>query len=208
MSEEFCNVLPKYSREEQYKLDKEEFYKLWNSIERKNKDKLLDVLENHSDYFTAPASTQYHSSYKGGLLHHSINVYKKLKMLIENNKLWFIDKDSPIVIALLHDLCKINCYKVEYRNTKDENGKWVQKPYYKFEDGCGLGVHGDRSVMLAQMFGFPLSAEEIACIRFHMGAYESREVIPSLGVAKRKYDNVIWVCLADELATLQEERGF
>ena len=44
-------------------------------ITREGSDKLLQfLLSPHSDFFTAPASSRFHSSYEGGLLDHSLNV--------------------------------------------------------------------------------------------------------------------------------------
>lgn len=185
--------------------EKERFLELINSINREGKERLISYLEK-SDFFIAPASTQFHSSYEGGLLHHSLKVYDKLIQLIVNNNIKFKDVDSPIIIALLHDICKTQYYSVEYRNTKNENGQWVQKPFYKVKDECPIGVHADKSVMMLLQLGLKLTNEEIYCIRYHMGAYESREVMQSLGNAKKKYENIVWVCLADDLASLDEER--
>ena len=55
---------------------KEEFIDIFKSaITREGADKLLDFLENKSDFFTAPASARYHGAYEGGLCEHSLNVY-------------------------------------------------------------------------------------------------------------------------------------
>ena len=43
------------------------------NIKRDGIDNLLQYLES-SDFYTSPASTQYHGSYAGGLVEHSINV--------------------------------------------------------------------------------------------------------------------------------------
>ena len=62
-----------------YEDKKKEFIEIYNKhIKRDGADKLLDYLENRSDFFTAPASSQYHLSRVGGLCEHSINVYNCL----------------------------------------------------------------------------------------------------------------------------------
>lgn len=184
---------------------REKFNEIWKSIKRENKEEVLKYLER-SDYFNAPASTKYHSSYEGGLLKHSIKVYEKLKELSERNNLKFEREDSIAIISLLHDICKTNYYKVEYRNAKDNNGNWIKVPYYSVEDKMPLGIHGDKSVMLIQALGLRLTKEEMYCIRYHMGAYECKEIYASLGNAKKRYENILWVHLADELASIEEER--
>ena len=184
---------------------KEKFKKLWGMIgTREGKDSVLEYLEK-SDYFRCPASSKFHCAYEGGLLEHSIRVAEKLIELSGKNGIVWEDLCSPIVIGLLHDICKTHFYKVEYRNAKDESGKWVQVPYYSVEDRMPIGIHGDKSVMLIQQLGMKLTSEELYCIRYHMGAYEGKEVLTSLGLAKKKYPNILWVCLADEMASLEEE---
>jgi hypothetical protein len=186
--------------------DREKFYELWDRIKREGKENVLEYLEK-SDYFLAPASTQYHSSYEGGLLAHSLNVTYKLYELSEKNDLKWEKEDSIIIIGLLHDICKTHFYSVEYKNVKDKDNNWIKVPYYKVDDKMPLGVHGDKSVMLLQRLGLEMSNEEMYCIRYHMGAYEGESVYSSLGRAKKKYSNILWVHLSDELASIEEEKN-
>ena len=59
---------------------KEEFISIYKeNITREGSEKLLDYLINKCDFFTAPASTRFHSAYAGGLAQHSLNVYYCLK---------------------------------------------------------------------------------------------------------------------------------
>ena len=106
------------------------------NIKREGIEGLVDYL-NKSDFFTAPASTKYHSNFEGGLCFHSLNVYKRFINLLKNEygENWQdnISLESATIIALFHDLCKIDTYVVDYRNVK-ENGAWVQKPYYSMQD--------------------------------------------------------------------------
>ena len=92
---------------------KEEFRQIYfDNIERDGADELLDFLER-SDFFRAPASTRNHSAYEGGLCEHSINVYKRFVKLLEAEYGDYTQKISPesvAIIALLHDICKVNFY--------------------------------------------------------------------------------------------------
>ena len=55
---------------------------------------------------------------------------------------------SIIIVALLHDLCKAQFYKVTTRNVKnDETGKWEKQPFYMVEDVFPYG-HGEKSDFL------------------------------------------------------------
>lgn len=141
------------------------------TITRQGADELLAWLQD-SDFCYAPASTRYHGSHEGGLLEHSLNVFDVLVDLVEG---WgFSDQFSAetlAICALLHDVCKINCYKVGTRNVK-ENGQWVTKEVYEFDEKFPCGDHADKSVIILQNF-IRLEPEEILAIRAHMGAFDS-----------------------------------
>ena len=97
--------------------NKARFIEIFKSkITREGSDKLLQfLLSPHSDFFTAPASSRFHSSYEGGLLDHSLNVYDCLVAYMNSEKakqLGFEYSDETLaIVALLHDLCKVNVYK-------------------------------------------------------------------------------------------------
>lgn len=152
---------------------KEEFISVYKeNIKREGSDKLLDYLINKCDFFTAPASTRFHSAYAGGLAQHSLNVYYCLKDYLsrervkETYKLSYSEEQIALV-ALLHDMCKIDCYKTDFRNVKNDKGQWEKVPTYKFEDPLPYG-HGEKSVYMISGF-MRLSREEAMAIRWHMG---------------------------------------
>ncbi len=153
---------------------RDKFIEIFKSkIKREGADKLLDfICSPSSDFFTAPASARYHSAYEGGLCEHSINVYECLVSYLDRDvvrekyKLNYSDETIAIV-ALLHDLCKMNIYKVSYRNAKNEQGVWEKVPYYEFDDNLPYG-HGEKSVYMISPF-IKLTREEAFAIRYHMG---------------------------------------
>ena len=108
---------------------KEEFVEIFTScITRDGADKLLDFLEHKCDFFTAPASARYHGAYEGGLCDHSLNVYHCLVDYLQRERVQELygleySDESIAIVALLHDLCKIGCYKKGTRNVKDESGQ-------------------------------------------------------------------------------------
>ncbi len=164
---------------------KEEFLKLLKSVKREGMEELIDFIEK-TDFFKAPASTRYHGAYEGGLLEHSLNVYKILYEKIKNAPIDInVSNDSLIIIALLHDICKVNFYKVDYRNVKNTLGVWEKVPYYTVEDTIPYG-HGEKSVMMISEY-IKLTVEEKYCIRWHMGFSEPKELYSTLGQAYRKY---------------------
>ncbi len=154
--------------------NKERFLQIYNeNIHRDGADKLLDFLTDHSDFFTAPASTRYHNSFEGGLLAHSLNVYECLKAYLDRDRVRDTYKLEPsdetvAVVSLLHDICKVNLYKVSYRNAKnDQTGQWEKVPFYLTDDTLPYG-HGEKSVYMISGF-IRLSREEAMAIRWHMG---------------------------------------
>ena len=148
---------------------KEEFLELLKSIKRDGIDKLINYLET-TDFFQAPASSKFHSNFMGGLVEHSIKVYEVLKKDLENSDIK-VDEDSIKIVALLHDICKTNYYKVDYRNTKNEYGQWIKVPYYTVDDELPYG-HGEKSVYILSSF-IKLTREEAMAIRWHMGGFDS-----------------------------------
>lgn len=184
---------------------KEEFIEIFKAnITRDGADKLLDYLTNKSDFFTAPASARYHGAYAGGLCEHSLNVYHCLVDYLQRERVQELygleySDESIAIVALLHDLCKIGCYKQSTRNVKDENGKWQTVPSYTFDDPLPYG-HGEKSVYIANGF-IRLTREEAMAIRWHMG-FSGTEDNRTVGQAFQKYP------LAFALATADMEAAY
>ena len=176
---------------------KEEFINLLKSTNREGMEKVIDFLEK-SDFFTAPASTRFHGSFEGGLLEHSMKVYEILKDKLNKNDM-HINDDTVKIVALLHDICKTNYYKVDYRNAKNEMGEWVKVPYYTVEDTIPYG-HGEKSVMMLTEF-IKLTNEEKYAIRWHMGFTETKENYQYIGIAYKKYPLALMLFEADLEAT-------
>lgn len=180
----------------------DDFVELLRTTNRDGIEELIRYLQEETDFFTAPASTKYHGAFAGGLLMHSINVCAELR-LDPNSKVY--PTETLIIVALLHDICKANCYRTEKRNVK-ENGGWVEKQIYVFEDELPLG-HGEKSLYLASKF-IKLSDEEAAAIRWHMGAFDCafRGGDRGLNAAYEKYPLAVLLHMADMRATYLVER--
>ena len=166
---------------------KEQFIKLLRETNREGIEELIHFLEN-SAFFTAPASTRFHGAKEGGLMEHSMKVYEILKTKTE-------DSASVKIIALLHDICKVNYYKIDYRNAKNALGVWEKVPYYTVEDTIPYG-HGEKSVMMLSEF-IKLTPEERYAIRWHMGFTEPKELYGTIGQAYKKYPIALLVHEAD-----------
>ena len=192
-------------------MKKEEFIKIYTeNIKREGADKLLNYLTSDScDFFTAPASTRFHSAYSGGLLDHSLNVYYCLKDYMERprvkEKYGLTASDETLaIVSLLHDLCKINCYIPSTRNVKDAKGVWHTVPSYTFDDELPYG-HGEKSVYIISGY-MRLTREEAFAIRYHMG-FSGNEDKLSVGNAFEKFPLAFALSTADMEATyfMEEE---
>lgn len=187
---------------------KAEFIKIYNeNIKREGADKLLDYLLNGCDFFTAPASGRRHSSYEGGLAVHTLNVYYRLKALVKlqygEDYQNYISEESIAIMALLHDVCKVNTYTTDYRNQKID-GQWVQVPYFAYNNTLPYG-HGEKSVYIVSGF-MRLTREEAMAINWHMGGFDPRvQGSSDMSDAFRMFPNAVLLHSADLQASYLDE---
>lgn len=141
-------------------------------------------------FFTAPASTKYHGAYTGGLFDHSYQVAKELVNLTEKLGLKWDRPESPYIVGMFHDLCKCDNYVYDPYESK-----------FKYCADIIIPGHGEKSVIELQRL-IKLTDEEIACIRWHMGAYETdTKMWDYYGRAIEKYPNVLFTHTADMIAS-------
>ena len=189
--------------------NKEEFCKILRETNRKGVEQVIDGLEKLG-FFKAPASSKHHLAVEGGLLQHSLNVYCQADA-IRSSQIHLDAKieerlpmDSIIIVSLLHDVCKAEIYKKVQKFRKDANNKWEQYDTYDQDySHCPLG-HGEKSVIRLLRMGLELTEDEIAAIRWHMGAWDlpsSFEASKNLGAAQDKYPLVTVLMAADMMAT-------
>jgi len=208
---------------------KQEYIDLLKQIKRPDCDidGFIDYLES-TDFFSAPASTQYHCSFPGGLCLHSINVYKALKSLTDkfaskiDNKTKEVSpiysNDSILIVGLLHDLDKIMKYERTTRNEKvycedgdkqDSLGvfKWNSVESYKLKDPtnrANLGNKGFAAYMIASMF-FSMSEEEVYALMYQYSA-TNQEQLTDLSTILARYNLCVFLHSADIIATYCVEK--
>lgn len=145
---------------------------LLRSTNRQGVENVISFLTN-SDFYVAPASTKYHSNYREGLVNHSLVV---LELMRQYRDLWILTKpelattltdESLILCAVLHDVCKCGLYSEQPKMVKDDRGDWTSKMVYVYNDTFPIG-HGEKSVIMLQSIGMPLSFDEMLAIRYHM----------------------------------------
>lgn len=184
---------------------KERFLEIYQKhIHRDGSAEFLEYLKSKaSDFFTAPASTRFHGAYEGGLAEHSLNVYDCLQQYLSRERVketYGLDysDESIAIVSLLHDVCKINCYKPGTRNVKDEHGVWHSVPTYEFDDKLPYG-HGEKSVYILSGY-MRLTREEAFAIRYHMG-FSGTEDSRNVGSAFAMYPLSLALSIADMEAT-------
>lgn len=208
----------------------EQFEQIFSQITRPGAEKLLKFLQD-SDFYEAPASTRYHNAKPGGLLEHSLNVYKLLKEKLEApGQIWSdireelgITDETIAVLGLLHDICKVKYYVLGTRNEKtydeekvkaaapreikhDANGDyiWEAVPTYRIEDKMPYG-HGEKSVAMIDAF-MRLTWPERYAIRWHMMFSEPQDNKGTLSTAVRMYPLILCLSECDMEATYMLEK--
>lgn len=153
-----------------------------------NRDEALNIVLSLRDFFRAPASTKHHGNFEGGLFIHSYLMFLALKKWSGENLLRFGIPRSPLIVGLFHDLCKEDAYKPIF--TEGEPTRYDYN-----ENQLPLGSHALASLVYAQDI-MKLTEEEILCIRWHMGSYETDQW-KNYEKAIKAYETVLWTHHAD-----------
>lgn len=178
---------------------------------------LIEWLDN-SDFFIAPASTAYHSSYEGGLCQHSLNVFDTLTMLANTYYPNIYEKSSLIAIGLLHDISKANFYEKTVINkkvyspsgTKHDNlgtFDWVATEVFKVKDiteRALLGTHEEASALMIGTY-IPLNIEETLAVMHHHCGMNDEGQFKDLSAHLNKYPLMTLLHTSDFLSTFTLE---
>jgi hypothetical protein len=157
---------PLLTEEQQIAVAKE-FVKLYEQIEDKYPSVLYHLL-------TDPAAKTHHQNYEGGLTEHNFKfacyLYSRALAIYPNTNLI----ESVVKIAVCHDLCKVNLYKL------GSDGKYSYN-YKEYEH------HAKESVRRAKILGIELSQLERVCVLLHMdGGFWDHEVEAELSDSDRE----------------------
>ena len=131
---------------------------------------LTEHLKNNG-YYTAPASTSKHNSFRGGLLEHSMGVTRTL-LVLKEALLPAITDESCVIVGLFHDAHKVcdtfdNAY---YTENKLKNGELSGAKPYKINSNSFQLHGGTMSAMVVRDF-IKLSPSELQAIIYHDGQY-------------------------------------
>lgn len=162
--------------------------------------KCLEWLKR-SDFYTAPASTQYHEAYPGGLCIHTLTVLNNAIDLCKLDKFKQVPVHMIARIALVHDWCKVGRYESYLKNVKNEQtGAWEKISAYRTKETTVCFGHGASSMYMAQQF-FKLRMEELLAIRWHQGRWNVCDIEQGeLTQANNTYPMCYMIQFADQLA--------
>lgn len=195
--------------------NKEEFVKLLKSTGREGVDDVIEELERLG-FFSAPASAGNHLNVEGGLVQHSLNTCKAAFAIWEGMKALEpsldteVKKESIIISALLHDVCKADIYKRSVKKRKNKLGQWEDCEGYKVSYKDFPMGHGEKSLVVILLSGLELYDDEMLAIRWHMGAWglnqNSFEDVRNYDTAQKEYPLVAIIHAADVMAANVMER--
>jgi len=141
-----------------------------------------------SDFFKMPASTKWHLPEEGGLARHSLSVYNFFKHILIELGVFDTHKNSIVLSALLHDVCKHDSYKLV-------EDKWK---YNQTDDNR----HAQKSINIITKL-INLKSIEEKMIKYHMGIYMTTEFLAGSTYATPEYSlNDMSIAFDSDLAKL------
>lgn len=201
--------------------NKKRFIELLSTVDRRGIEGLIEYLQT-TDFFEAPRSTKYHSNFKGGLCKHSLNVYDNLVKLNDMYELQ-LEPESMIVVALLHDLAKVDYYEQYIQNRKhytekgplfDDHGMfyWEQVSQYRVKDSKErpnvYSEHGVCSFLIVNKWIHLTDDETAAIINHHMDMDKSGYVRTDISEIYNRYPLAALLHIADTMATYLDENHY
>lgn len=175
------------------------------SEERKEEfNKLVDFMENKTEFLTAPASTKFHMNKENGLLEHSVNVTEnlvKLRNLLSKD----ISLDSCILVGLFHDAGKAGFagkpfYVPGIPTPKQKKFGYPASDKYSLNPEYRGWDHSDISIQLLLPI-MKLSMDEREAICHHDGQYIDKNKI----YAHNECDLALLLHWADLWSTQHEQ---
>ena len=129
---------------------------------------MVDHLGERLALCPASGKKDYHNSFPGGLIDHSLRVLMNARTLAKAFS-WTIPKESLIIACLFHDLGKVGDVNDDYYVAAEE---WRQQKLgetYTYNKDIQYMSVPHRGVFLCQHFGLQLKMEEILAITLNDG---------------------------------------
>lgn len=167
--------------------------------------KLIDFMENQTDYLNSPASTRFHLCRKMGLLEHSVNVAETM-LRLRGALAPEISEESCIICALIHDLGKAGMPGAPQYIPNEPTARQKQYGFgpsvpYRMNDNLVYLSVPLRSLYLA-LPHIKLSESEVQTIMYHDGQY----VDDNKSVATKETPLLLLLQYADTWSTFVTEK--
>ena len=176
-------------------------------VKRKEEfSKLIDFMENETDYLESPASTRFHLCRRQGLLEHSVNVAETM-LKVRGALAPEIDEESCIITALIHDLGKAGMPGKPQYIPNEPTPRQKQYGYgpsvpYRFNEELVYMSVPLRSLYLALPY-IHLSESEAQAVMYHDGQY----VDDNKSVATKETPLLLLLQYADTWSTFVVEKN-
>ena len=132
--------------------------------------KMVDFFEERLLFCPASSKKQFHCSFEGGLLNHSLRVAQNI---IKINKTFNLNlpQESLLLVALFHDFGKIG--NLDEANYLPQESDWhIKKGFlYNFNESIQYMTYSDRTLFLFQHFGINLTEDEFVSLRASDGPF-------------------------------------
>lgn len=166
--------------EEELKEYIDTFEKLISIIPEPRQSKIKAMLDGPigAEYFTSPASSkeEFHSSYPGGLLVHSLNVVKNLNKIASALAPGKYDKAQIAFVGLFHDFGKVGDGVEPYYIMQKSDWHLKKGINYEINDKCLRMPNAERGLYLLQKHDIELTPEEYVAIRTNDGQYDQGNI--------------------------------
>lgn len=156
-------------------------------------------------FFTAPASSkeEYHGCFPGGLIEHSLGVYRNLRKLNTSFNCKF-NEESMLLVSLFHDIGKSCCTDLKTHFYTPSDDEWKKNKGWIYEyntKGIYMPTH-QRSMFVLQYFGIKLTSEEYQSVLLNDGMYlqENR------GYGLKECSLALFLHMADRISLEQEKQ--
>lgn len=187
----------------------EKFYKLCDSLGDRSKSvtDMIDEISNRIALCPASAKEQYHNSFPGGLVDHSLRVLSNL-IKLDKTYDWKLPKDSMIICALFHDIGKLGMPGESDDNDfyQQQDDQWLVEKrgmLYKYNETLTYMTTPDRSVFFLQHYGIKLNPDEWLAIKLNDGFVLQENKPYCLKIKPLVYG----LMTSDYIATCQEKEG-
>lgn len=199
---------------EQIDINRDKFISILKDKVHEDCEPLIEYLDS-TDFFFAPASTQYNCSYDGGLCEHCLNVYNILCTLSSLYKHY--SEDTLAKVGLLFSLNKIDFYEKsiinkkvysDYGSKKDNLGKfdWESEEVFKVrQDRISYGSKGFNSYMILSRY-LSLNDEEITAIVNQSAGMDKFENVEDIGIILDNNNLTVLLHSAILIATYIEDK--